>query len=140
MAGLQESGLENKMQENVLEKRMQKCCLNQDCSLIKITENKKENECQLINQEPQTVEEKKMVDMFNELDDEEDDLEKIAEQTYKILIESSKNTAIKIIEECQADGSTNFSPEKVKEKILWMTNVIYETKLNMLRDNLLKEE
>ena len=47
---------------------------------------------------------------------------------------------IKIIEECQADGSTNFSPEKVKEKILWMTNVIYETKLNMLRDNLLKEE
>ena len=50
--------------------------------------------------------------MFNELDDE-DDLDKFAEQTYKILIENSKNTAIKIIEECQADGSTNFSPEKV---------------------------
>ena len=32
------------------------------------------------------------------------------------------------------------SPEKVQEKILWMTNVIYETKLNMLRDYLLKEE
>ena len=77
--------------------------------------------------------------VFNELDDE-DDLDKFAEQTYKILIENSKNTAIKIIEECQADGSTNFSPEKVEEKILWMTNVIYETKLNMLRDNLLKEE
>ena len=44
------------LQENVLEKKMQKCCLNQDCSLIIIRENKKENECQSI---PQTVEEKK---------------------------------------------------------------------------------
>ena len=80
------------MQENVLEKRMQKCCLNQVCSLIKIAQNKKENECQLINQEPQTVKEKKMVDMFNELDHEEDDLEKIAEQTYKVLIEKVQKT------------------------------------------------
>lgn len=37
------------------------------------------------------------------------------------MIESSKNAAIKIIEEWQADGSTNFSPEKVQEKILWMS-------------------
>ena len=36
--------------------------------------------------------------MFDELYDEEDDLEKIYEQIYKILIESSKNDTIKIIE------------------------------------------
>ena len=51
-------------------------------------------------EEPQTVEEKKMFDVFNELDDEEDDL----------------------------------------EKILWMTQVIYENKLNLLKEHLLKEE
>ena len=58
-----------------------------------------------------------MVDMFDELYDEEDDLEKIYEQIYKILIESSKNDAIKVIEECQADGTTNFSPEKIQLEV-----------------------
>ena len=116
---------------------MQKCCLNQDCSLIIIRENKKENELQSI---PQTVGEKRMVDMFDELHDEEDDLEKIYEQIYKILIESSKNDAIKIIEECQADGTANFSPKKVQLEISWMTHVFHEKKLNLLKYHLSKEE
>ena len=81
-----------------------------------------------------------MVDMFDELYDEEDDLEKIYEQIYKILIESSKNDAIKIIEECQVDGTTNFSPVKVQLEISWMTHVFYEKKLNLLKYHLSKEE
>ena len=40
-----------------------------------------------------TVEEKCMFDLYNELDDEEDDLQKIAEQTYKILCPSSEEAA-----------------------------------------------
>ena len=32
--------------------------------------------------EPQTVEEKNMFHLYNELEEEEDDIEKIAEQTY----------------------------------------------------------
>lgn len=41
-----------------------------------------------------TVEEKCMFDLYNELDDEEDDLQKIVEQTYKIfcmLLQKKKN-------------------------------------------------
>ena len=64
--------------------------------------------------------------MFHELDDEEDDLEKIYEQIYKILIESSKNDALKIIEECQVDGTTNFSLEKAQLEISWMTHVFFK--------------
>lgn len=41
-----------------------------------------------------TVGEKCMFDLYNELDDEEDDLQKIVEQTYKIffmLLQKKKN-------------------------------------------------
>lgn len=41
-----------------------------------------------------TVEEKCMLDLYNELDDKEDDLQKIVEQTYKIfcmLLQKKKN-------------------------------------------------
>ena len=41
-----------------------------------------------------TVEEKCMFDLYNELDDEEDDLQKIVEQTHKIfcmLLQKKKN-------------------------------------------------
>ena len=69
------------------------------CSLIKMIE-------------PQTVEEKNMFDLYNELEEKEDDIEKIAEQTYEILIESSKQAAKKILEECQTEGKTNYSEEK----------------------------
>ena len=74
---------------NNLDEQMKKCCLFDD-------QKKKKK----MAEEPQTVEEKKMFDVFNELDDEEDDL----------------------------------------EKILWMTQVIYENKLNLLKEHLLKEE
>ena len=64
MAGFQESGSENEMQKCVLTKNMEG----------------HQNEEQKKLKEPQTVEERKMIDMFNELDD--DNLEKIDEQTY----------------------------------------------------------
>ena len=64
MAGFQESGSENEMQKCVLTKNMEG--------------HQNEEEKKL--KEPQTVEERKMFDMFNELDD--DNLEKIDEQTY----------------------------------------------------------
>ena len=53
-----------------------------------------------------------MFDLYNELEEKEDDIEKIAEQTYEILIESSKQAAKKILEECQTEGKTNYSEEK----------------------------
>ena len=49
----------------------------QKCVLTKIMAGHQNEEEKKI-KEPETVEEIKMSDMFNELDDEEDDLEKIA--------------------------------------------------------------
>ena len=62
MAGSQENGLENEMQK---------------CVLTKIMEGHQNEEEKKL-KEPETVEEIKMSDMFNELDDEEGDLGKIA--------------------------------------------------------------
>ena len=57
-----------------------------------------------------------MFDLYNELDDEEDDLQKIVEQTYKIFCMLLQK----------------------KKKLDWLTSIIYEEKLKMLKSILEK--
>ena len=41
-----------------------------------------------------------------QLDDEETNIDKIAEASYNFLLNSSINDAIKVVNECHADGKT----------------------------------
>ena len=56
------------------------------------------------------------------------------------LLISSIKDAKKIIDECQADGKTNYTFEPKNKKIGEMTRIIYDEELKMLRQHLFKEE
>ena len=87
--------------------------------------------------EPQTVEKKNNVfELYNELEDDEDDISEVARKIYNILHESSKRDAKKILDEYKLnkqDSETAYSEEKLVEKLEFLIRIIYEEKLNLLK-------
>lgn len=80
------------------------------------------------------VEDDLTVDLFNQLDDNEADIEKIAKQTFKILWETSKKTAEHVIEECQADGKTFYTEDQKKNKTEYLKEIFFKEKLKLLKE------
>ena len=81
----------------------------------------------------------KCLDSF-QLDDKETNIDKIASATHNFLLISSIKDAKQIIEECQADGKTNYASEQKNKKIGEMTAIFYDEKLKMLKQHLFIEE
>lgn len=78
-------------------------------------------------------------DLFDELEDDETDIEKIAQQTYKILFAASKNKAKNLINEYEKEGKPLFIEDKHENKIDYLTEITYNEKLKWLKDFLEKE-
>ena len=77
-----------------------------------------------------------MFELYNELEDDEDDISEIVRQIYNILHESSKRDAKKILDEyklSKQDSETAYSEEKPAEKLEFLIRIIYEEKLNLLK-------
>ena len=60
-----------------------------------------------------------MMDCLNELDDNERDLDKIADVSHKFLWASAIKNANKIIEECLEDGKIFLNDEQKKKKSIF---------------------
>ena len=52
---------------------------------------------------------------------------------------SSINDAIKVVDECQADGKTFYTDDQKNKKIGEMTSIFFDEKLKLLKAHLFKE-
>ena len=85
-----------------------------------------------------SVEDKYMIDCLNQLDDNETDIEKIAEVSYQFLLANTIKNAEKILEECETNGKVFYDEEKRKKKKRELTNIFHEESLKLLREHLLQ--
>lgn len=99
-----------------------------------------DEKCKLDDQEKkQVIEKNDLDDLFDELEDDETDIEKIAQQTYKVLFAASKNKAKNLINEYEKEGKPLFIEDKHENKIDYLTEITYNEKLKWLKDFLEKE-
>ena len=74
------------------------------CKMFEVfNEKEKENESKKLSEEEKYL---------MQLDDAEINIDKIAEASYKFLLNSSINDAIKVVNECHADGKTYIKEQK----------------------------
>ena len=76
-------------------------------------------------------------EMLNVLDDNEIDINKIAFVSHNFLLASSMKNAREIIEKKEANGETFNKEEKIK-KNKELVHLIYEEKIKLLKEELLK--
>ena len=110
------------------------------CKIFEVFEEKEKEEFIFADKQKLYVDElEKCLDSF-QLDDEETNIGKIASATHNFLLISSVKDAKKIIEECQADGKTIYTPEQKNKKTGKITSIFYDEKLKILKQYLFKNE
>ena len=77
-------------------------------------------------------------EMLNVLDDNETDINKIAFASHNFLLASSTKKAHEIIEKKEANGESFNKEEKIK-KFKELAHLIYEEKIKLLKEELLKQ-
>ena len=77
-------------------------------------------------------------EMLNVLDDNETDINKITFVSHNFLLASSKKNAREIIEKEEANGEIFNKEEKIK-KFKELVHLIYEEKIKLLKEELLKQ-
>ena len=77
-------------------------------------------------------------EMLNVLDDNETDINKIAFLFHNFLLASSMKNAREIIEKKEANDEIFNKEEKIK-KIKELLHLIYEEKIKLLKEELLKQ-
>ena len=79
-----------------------------------------------------------MIDCVNELDDNETDVDKIAEASHKFLLVAAIKNATKILKECMEDKKVLLDKEKIKKKKTFLIEICYNESLKMLKEKLLE--
>ena len=77
-------------------------------------------------------------EMLNVLDDNETDINKIAFVSHNFLLASSMKNAGEIIEKKEANGEI-FNKEEQIKKFKELAHLIYEEKIKLLKEELLKQ-
>ena len=77
-------------------------------------------------------------EMLNVLDDNETDIDKIAFVSHNFLLMTSMKDACEIIQKEEADGKIFNKEEKIK-KFKELVNLIYDEKIKILKEELLKQ-
>ena len=77
-------------------------------------------------------------EMLNVLDDNETDINKIAFVSHNFSLASSMKNTREIIEKNEANGEIFNKEEKIK-KIKELVHLIYEEKIKLLKEELLKQ-
>lgn len=81
-----------------------------------------------------------MLECLNSLDDHETNMDKIAKVAHDFLLTSFIKDAKQVIKECLEDGKTVFTEAQIKKKNAEMAVLFYDEKLNLLKEDLFKEE
>ena len=71
-----------------------------------------------------SVEDTYMIDCLNQLDDEETDVDKIANFSHQLLLAAAIKNTEKILKECTEDGKVSLDEEKMKKKKFFSTNLL----------------
>ena len=80
-----------------------------------------------------SVEDKIMIDCLNLLEDEEKDLDKIANANHNFLLANA-------IKEATKNGKVSFNEEEKKKKIEMLTKVFYQESLYLLKEKLFEND
>ena len=91
-----------------------------------------------LNEDELPVEDKYTLDCLKQLDDNETDLNKIANASHQFLLAYAIKNAEKIITECEADGTCSLNIEQRKRKKSFLINLFYKESLKMLKQKLLE--
>ena len=86
-----------------------------------------------------SVEDNYMWNCLNELDDDEDDIDKISHVTHKFLMANVIKSANKIINECMMDGKVLLTDEQREKKVDWLIDICYTESLKMLKKKFSEE-
>ena len=88
-----------------------------------------------------SVEDKIMIDCLNLLEDEEKDLDKIANANHNFLLANAIKNAKKVLEEeATKNGKVSFNEEEKKKKIEMLTKVFYQESLYLLKEKLFEND
>ena len=79
-----------------------------------------------------------MLDCLNQLNENETDLDKIANASHQFLLANAIKNAERILTECEADGKSFLNEEQRKRKKSFLTKIFYEDSLKMLQQKLLE--
>ena len=80
-----------------------------------------------------SVEDTYMIDCLNQLDDEETDVDKIANFSHQLLLAAAIKNTEKILKECTEDGKVSLDEEKMKKKKFFSTNLLWRKFKNVKR-------
>lgn len=86
-----------------------------------------------------SVEDNYMWNCLNELDDDEDDIDKISHVTHKFLMANAIKSANKTITECMMDGKVLLTDEQREKKVDWLIDICYTESLKMLKKKFSEE-
>ena len=87
-----------------------------------------------------SMEDSYLMSTFENLDDEENGLDKTASATHDFLLKSPIKKATEVVEEGLADGKNFLTEERKNKKVKDLACIFYDEKLKMLKAHLFNKE